>query len=269
MNYIRNLPIAELLSHLNPTYPLILNVVWSLGRSGVRWIDPPIIYSNNIFTIKSLQTIISRFINNGYPPTFLKQCILFYISRHINNNNNTDTNTQLNTNKFIYIKTPYINDIFHRKLIYFIKRLNLSNKIKLYYTTNSLQKIFSPPKFNLLCKDNCKICRVCESPNICFSKNLVYIVTCKLCTLCYVGQTSRFLKNRINEHFTKKDSAVFTHHQTHHSNTDIYDIFSCNILHKNLNFLNKRLHVESIYISMHADKLMNGCITTLSVSVDI
>jgi GIY-YIG catalytic domain len=34
----------------------------------------------------------------------------------------------------------------------------------------------------------------------CTSKNVVYLITCKLCGLQYVGETGRMLKERINDH---------------------------------------------------------------------
>ena len=75
----------------------------------------------------------------------------------------------------------------------------------------------------------------------------------------YVGETSRFAKTRINEHFTRKESAVYKHYSTYHSQLDIYTLFNTKILHTNLIKYKHRLFVESMYIKQYKDSLMKGC----------
>ncbi|KAI8514533.1 corticospinal neuron axon guidance through spinal cord [Branchiostoma belcheri] len=56
----------------------------------------------------------------------------------------------------------------------------------------------------------------------CQSKNIVYLIQCKKCSVQYVGETKQTLANRLNGHRsainTKKDTPVSAHfNQTHHS----------------------------------------------------
>ena len=93
------------------------------------------------------------------------------------------------------------------------------------------------------------------------------MVECNICKLHYVGETCRFLKKRIYEHLTRKESAVYIHHSTTHNNIDIYDTYTFDTLHTNLNDLKKRLYIETMYITKYSRSLMNGCIRSVPNSL--
>ena len=164
----------------------------------------------------------------------------------------------------IYIKVPYINDYFHGKLKNILFSLKLQNVVRFYCTSNNLSKIFSIKKHKLICQPSCEICNISDFKNACFLKNVIYIITCNVCNLKYVGQTGRFVKNRLKEHMTRIDSAVHKHQQDYHNELNIKDVYRFNILHQGLRSTWQRLHVESMYIQKYRQSLMNGCISTLT-----
>ena len=60
----------------------------------------------------------------------------------------------------------------------------------------------------------------------CNSSNLIYLITCKLCGLQYIGETKRKLKDRLNDHIsnirTNKITAIALHFKTlYHSITHL------------------------------------------------
>ena len=60
----------------------------------------------------------------------------------------------------------------------------------------------------------------------CYSNNVIYVVTCKLCDMQYVGETERPVRNRFLEHRRAtinhdETNAVAKHFMTHHQNTTI------------------------------------------------
>ena len=227
--------------------------------------------SSNDLILKSLELILLRFMHNGYTCTFLDRCLQDCIHRHYNNGNDNcnSNNHQTTKSNFIHIKTPYMGEYFHKKMITMLNQLNLRDKIRIYYTTNSLQKIFAPPKYSIQCEHDCKFCKISDTQNICYMKNLIYVIKCTSCEQWYIGQTCRILRRRIHEHFTNKDSVVYTHHMNIHPNTNIHDIFTFDVLQANLNFLNNRLYVESMYINKYRSSLMNGCFSSIQNSFSI
>ena len=211
--------------------------------------------SNAVNKCKSLQMVMDRFISNGYPPHLLKSLLLAYF--HPNS-----SRTNENSHKYIYIKTPYINEYYKRKLSSILNTLQLSDFVRFYYVTPNLSKIFHPPKECVECEPNCYFCSISTRLNLCHLKNIVYIIHCTHCHLKYIGQTARLLKTRIHEHLTQNNSAVKQHWTQFHSTVNIQSCFSFNVLHKNLNIESKRIAVESLYIHAHKDNLMNGCVST-------
>ena len=73
----------------------------------------------------------------------------------------------------------------------------------------------------------------------CTSKNIVYLITCKLCHIQYVGETQRDFAVRMREHWDKirkgdKSQIVYAHFQSddRHRNTRIEDMLRFQIIEK-------------------------------------
>jgi len=196
-------------------------------------------------------------LQNDYPVLFLISCLSSYIFKNFTSEKKSTKN-----NNCIYVKTTFLNEFFCTRFSNILKRLNLNDVVKFYYTTNSLDSIFKPPKEKNICDSSCKICKL-SNGNICFLKNTIYNVECNICKLRYIGQSSRLLKTRIFEHFTKSNSAVFQHHFETYTDLHIFDIFNVTVLHANIVQDFKRLFIESYYIKKHRQFLMNGCVSVV------
>ena len=73
----------------------------------------------------------------------------------------------------------------------------------------------------------------------CTSKNIVYLITCKICRIQYVGETQRNFAVRMREHWDKirkgdKSQIVYAHFQSddRHRNTRIEDMLRFQIIEK-------------------------------------
>ena len=213
--------------------------------------------SDNSHILISLQLIFSRFLNNFYPIDFLKKCLFMYIR-----NNITHRREKIKYDDYNFIRIPFYNEYFYQRFQSILRDLDLHNHIKFFYKTSTLKNIFKSPKENIICHTDCAFCKISLHNNICFMKNVIYKISCKICNAYYIGQTARLLKTRIHEHFTKHDSAVYTHFSNLHANHNIFDVFDFDVLHANLPNQNKRLTVETLYINDQRSSLMNGCIST-------
>jgi hypothetical protein len=84
----------------------------------------------------------------------------------------------------------------------------------------------------------------------CNSKNVIYLITCKKCQIRYVGQTSRSLKERLNNHRSdirlNKNTAVAKHFNSPQHNVQHLTIIPIHNI-ENLN-ITDRLHLEKDYM---------------------
>ena len=117
----------------------------------------------------------------------------------------------------------------------------------------------------MIIKPNCSFCN--NNSCICRQRNLIYSLQCNICLkTCnniinndikqgeYIGETSRHLIKRLNEHINaiKKNninsSAMAAHYSNFHSGVKIDDrTFSVNLLHKCIGFMERKI-LEAFYI---------------------
>ena len=194
-------------------------------------------------TERSLSTIKQLFSQNGYPPDL--------ITRAINNNKhkgNVKSRNSKNANKNtsqIYMRLPYINETIVRRVNGILRSSKAPIK-PVWINKNSLQKrlvssaLIQPP-----CPSGNKKCHTCENGlrEKCNTKNVVYKITCTLCKTeqrneCYVGECTRPVRYRYNEHLSdarlrKLDTPLGEHTLQSHrnlSNDQINNMFQIEIL---------------------------------------
>lgn len=199
--------------------------------------------SNNNNILISLEMIFARFLHNDYSIQYIIKCLSIYIRKNF-----TNPTERTRFDKCIFIKTPYFDENYYHRFNRILTKHNLHNHVKFYYNSFNMQSVFNPPKEVFLCNPECLICKITDKNNTCFSKYIVYRVDCQICHLKYIGQTSRLLKHRINEHLTKANSAIYIHHRETHADTNIFNIFKVFVLHNNIVNEKKRLYIESLYI---------------------
>ena len=199
----------------------------------------------------STDKVFQRFLNNGYPRSFLNRTYRQFKSR-------AEHRTK-EESKRIFIKCPFISEDISRKILNALKRTGLNNKIYLCFSNKSSTQYFRPPKEKVMCEPACKCCSKCVKLNLCQTKGVVYRVDCNLCDMIYIGETQRMIKTRILEHLNPNNntSHVIQHAKNvHNGHID----FKWCLLHTGLHFTNKRRTLEAFYIrKIPGHLLMNGC----------
>lgn len=149
---------------------------------------------------------------------------------------NDETSTQNNNQNVCYFKIPYVHNLSDR-----VASAVSNDNIKIAFSnTNTIGKLF-------FTKQKTKTPIEKQS-------NVVYKIPCNDCLKCYVGQTGRYLGQRMSEHQrdVKKRNTInptalveHTREQNHSFNFD-----NCVILDRQ-RFLSKRLVSEMINIKKY------------------
>ncbi|KYN19346.1 hypothetical protein ALC57_08319 [Trachymyrmex cornetzi] len=202
--------------------------------------------SHPIYHQANFELIIKILINNGYPLKLIFSEIKNRLSRNFkrwNDHNNTikDGSTVNNVDKIN-------NSFFTIPFIPF-----LSEKIKKFFNKGSVVRMAYRGINNLrgFIKGHKDLCPKLSHTDV------VYKINCRDCEASYVGQTSRCLKTRINEHRnhinwnTTQHSVITEHRISHHHEFDWENI---KIL-DNERALNKILISEMIHIKQQKQSL--------------
>ena len=131
--------------------------------------------------------------NNQYPPSFYEPIITKILSRNFevcNEQNSKPSRTDDDHGKLVFLQyRGKISEEFERSLI------RCEAPCQLVFTLQKLRSVLPSLKPHV---------------DMFFKSGVVYKITCSRCKLCYVGQTSRHLLNRIEEH-KRKNSPVGIH----------------------------------------------------------
>jgi len=107
-----------------------------------------------------------------------------------------------------YFEYPFIDDATHYAINKIFKAAQLP--VSVFHKNRNLRSILnrriSYDKCNI---ENCYI----NDPKLCNSKMCVYKMTCRKCSLKYIGSTTRRLHVRIKEHMQRSTSSVFQHRE--------------------------------------------------------
>lgn len=146
--------------------------------------------------LKAKAFLTKRFLSNKYPLPIIRKF-----------SSNPIRIQQRSTNQpIIRIKFPYISDRNSAQIRRSLSRLQIPFKVQPIFKQTMNLKTQLRPKFDVPCSNNC----VCMQNNLCNVKNCTYIVTCKLCSEKYGGETFRTLRSRYLEHL-KRDDTISQH----------------------------------------------------------
>jgi len=172
---------------------------------------------NNEHSTKVADEQIERkLLINGYSRQYVQNQKTAILKRKKN------TNKDKKENKF-FIPFPFISDDFSYKLCRLFKRHQLPVQAVSGSNNTLRQSLTKPTKDNSRCtKRTCHL----NNPPLCNRTRVVYCLSCSLCKKEYVGSTIQKLHDRIYQHHNNKDSAIYTHKQSHSSPC----LFSCKIV---------------------------------------
>ena len=160
------------------------------------------ICSTDVLYKKSCDFIISLFIRNGYSVNFIldvKRKVEHRPVNHSNRSNNNDQSVSENSDsvsenpgasdismKIVYWKLPYIkeSEMEIRNRVHRLNKILKDSKIVIVFKTTKTANFFHR-------KDKMPIG---------LSSNVIYKFSCEHCPKCYIGETTRHLQTRINEH---------------------------------------------------------------------
>ena len=209
---------------------------------------------------------------NGYPTEVITSIVREVQSEKLNKAHDISPPEIVNTEKVDkqYLCLPYVSEQ-HKRKVYTILRKNdmlkntrvifkPGNKLKNHLTRTAL----NPTQCNRRSEKTCYDCGLS-----CMVKNVVYQLTCTLCSETYVGETGRFKRSRCWEHFKsardgKRDTAMGRHYLQHHRDTPFPERpFDFEVLRKCKDFTDRML-----WQSYHIKKLNPKMNTQLSRDTD-
>ena len=201
--------------------------------------------------------------SNGYPAKLIKN---IQNSAKYKPHQPRPKNKNRNTT---YISLPYIDEQLTHKITTAAKHTDLDITIA-WKSGETLSNILirlslQPPPCP---KGHRKSCSTCDAglQGRCHIKNTVYIITCLLCNMFYIGETTRQIRTRFMEHLgharrKEKGKYLGDHTILHHPTTRITDKdFSIKIIHvckdsaeckikESIEIRNRRPHINKQFSS--------------------
>ena len=158
-----------------------------------------------------------------------------------------------------YMKLPYIDEVSKRQVMRLRRKCQLDNRIRIIFqTAKPLSHRWRKKKERPRCDQSCWTCNLTRRKQRCYTKHVVYEISCILCDEKYIGQTDRTVRSRLKEHVQSQESAVFQHativHQTLPEDSITWKIID---VERNTSL---RLSLEAIYIQNNQSSLMNNCV---------
>ena len=228
-------------------------------------------------SVKQVQTLISE---NGYDNNKIKKLekrakeklitptpqdnnltINNVSNHHQNSNNNNNNNTNINNNynenkkKKYYLPLPFISDSFNSRIRSLFKKHGYSTYVS-NKSNNTLRKNLNKnmPKHQYVCRKRNEC--VTKQDQICHRTNVIYKISCRLCSKFYIGSTSQHLHERVDQHLKNTEGSINEHlineHLLHNiknkkENIRVEVAYQCPKM-KDL------LHVEAILTKPHINK---------------
>jgi hypothetical protein len=172
-------------------------------------------------------------IRSGFTSTIIKACLDKLGKRRKIKKQHSE--------KPLYFPIPFISDSFNYKMQRIFNNFNIP--VHIYNHGNSSLRQFLSKRKKKLPECNKRKCPVGDN-KMCFLYNIVYSIKCNVCQNEYIGSTTRYLHDRIQQHlFHSTNSAITEHLQT----CGTSDNLIISVVSKHKNILDTRL-AESIAI---------------------
>ena len=153
-----------------------------------------------------------------------------------------------------YLCLPYVSEANCRQVHYILRKNNLLKNTKVTFTPGQkLKDTLTSTKLKpTKCNAHTGKCYQCEGVD-CMRKNFCYQLTCTLCSQTYVGESGRFYRSRMWEHYRSvscgnRDTAMGGHYLDGHAGVETPDVpFEHKVLRSCKDYPD-RLLWQSIYI---------------------
>ena len=138
----------------------------------------------------------------------------------------------------------------HGKFLKFTQK-KIKNLCEIFYNDTNVRLVFSTTKISFPPKD--------KIPNA-LKSFVVYKFLCVNCMASYVGETCRYLDERINEHFKSNSSQIFKHLNSKEACKEACDNTCCHVIDTDCSAFRLKPK-ETMYISWltpELNKLVSG-----------
>ena len=171
--------------------------------------------------VKKVKTML---LENGYPEEVINKALSEV--RH-----GTQTvRSESDQKKTTYLCLPYVSEAHCRRVYYILRKNNLFENTRVTFKPGSkLKDVLTSTKLKpTKCNAHAGKCYLCEGVN-CMKKNFCYLLTCTECSQTYVGESGRFYRNRMWEHYKSvksgnRDTAMGSHYQDSHADIETPDV---------------------------------------------
>jgi hypothetical protein len=198
---------------------------------------------------ESIDRISSMLQRNDYPDVVVKKLI----SQVLDDDKIEQKKIEQNS-KIYYLILPYMDEQLCRKVFYILRKQGLLETTRVVFTPGrKLKDVLTKSSLHhTKCnKMNDTKCYQCDKQ--CMSKNICYQLMCSICQQHYLGETGRFKRNRIWEHYrsviNKDDkTAMGRHYKTHHATAVIGEQpFEVEVVKKCKDFVERQI-AQSVFI---------------------
>ncbi|XP_043235932.1 uncharacterized protein LOC122388700 [Amphibalanus amphitrite] len=188
---------------------------------------------------RGLEKIRHLFVSNGYPMKMIKEYSWREMKKHEERSRDRgrerrerpDQRQQNKKKQGTYIRLPFVND----KVAAQVKKVAINSGLPVeiaWTTNNTLKKRLVKTRLNPApCPSGRRCCHSCQAglQSKCTTKNVVYELTCSHCGDTYIGETSRPVRLRYNEHrrngINREEDTPLGEHALHkHPEMDRRDI---------------------------------------------
>ena len=151
------------------------------------------ICSNDTLLKEAEVSFENRAIRNGYKREYVKTL----------KRKKTTTKRRCQDESQTTLAIPFISKSFTNDIRRAVQRSSLNVRIVQQPQASLKNLLVESWPYDKTCKDvkNCPVCRTSSVPIQCKKKDVVYLVMCNLCGASYIGETSRPLVTRVQEHY--------------------------------------------------------------------
>ena len=174
--------------------------------------------------VKKIRTML---LDNEYPEEVLDKALSEVRYELQNPQVKPETEDQKGTT---YLCLPYISEAHCRQIYYILRKNNMFKNTKVTFKPgDKLKDILTSTKLKpTKCNAHVGKCYLCEGVD-CMRKNFCYQLTCTECSQTYVGESGRFYRNRMWEHFKSvkgcnRDTAMGGHYQESHAEIETPEV---------------------------------------------
>ena len=191
---------------------MIINSAKNEFRRAVKYGTTDLLVNNGVDKIRSMLR------DNGYPDNILSKAL-----SEVREGVSALSEKSERDGGLTYLCLPYISEANCRRVFYILRKNNMYENTKVTFRPgDKLKDILTSTKLRpTKCNAHEGKCYLCDGVG-CMRKSFCYLLKCTVCSQTYVGESGRFYRNRMWEHYQSveggnKATAMGSHYLENHS----------------------------------------------------